>query len=137
MAVPNPYAQYQSNSITTASPDKLLLMAYDGAIRFTKLGQEKLNSGSEIEGRTFLGKAQAIVAELMMTLNPEASPELVANLARLYEYIFNRLSEASLNNDIRAASEVVGILTDLRDAWFQAAQSLREQSAPEEGRMAA
>lgn len=132
MAVSNPYIQYQSNSVTTAGPDKLLLMAYEGAIRFAKLGQEKLVAGSEMEAGTNLGKAQLIVAELMMTLNPEPNPELVANLARLYEYIHNRLSEAIHDGSTRAAEEVIGILTDLRDAWVQAAQALREQSAGEE-----
>jgi flagellar protein FliS len=136
MAVSNPYVQYQSNSITTAGPDKLLLMAYDGAVKFAKMGREKIASGSEIEARANLGRAQAIIAELMMTLNPEPAPELVANLARLYEYMHNRLSEAGLNNDTRAADEVIGILSDLRQAWAQAAQMWREQSAGE-GRLAA
>ncbi len=136
MAVSNPYVQYQANSVTTAGPDKLLLMAYEGAIRFVRMGQEKLLSGSEVDARTSLGKAQLIIAQLMMTLNPEPAPELVANLARLYEYMHNRLSDAGLNNDARAADEVIGILSDLKDAWTQAAQMCREQSAGE-GQLAA
>ncbi len=136
MAVSNGYAQYQSNQITTAGPDKLLLMAYDGAIRFARMGQEKLLAGSEIDARTNLGKAQLIIAELMMNLDPEPNPELVANLARLYEYMHRRLTDAGLNGDKKAAEEVIGILLDLKDAWMQAAQSLREQTGGE-GQLAA
>jgi len=132
MAVSNPYAQYQSNQVTTAGPDKLLLMAYDGAIRFAKIGREKINAGILDEKSINIGKSQAIIVELLMTLNPEPASELVSNLANLYEYIFNRLTEANLNDDARAADEVVGILSDLRDAWGQAAQMWREQSAGEE-----
>lgn len=136
MAVSNPYMQYRSNDISTAGPDKLLLMAYEGAIRFAKIGRERIATGEETDANVNISKAQLIVAELMMTIDPEPAPELAANLARLYEYIHNRLSEASLNNDIRAASEAIDILTDLKDAWSQAAQMLREQTAGE-GRLAA
>jgi flagellar secretion chaperone FliS len=132
MAVSNPYAQYQSNQVTTAGPDKLLLMAYDGAIRFAKIGCEKIKAGILDEKSINIGKSQAIIAELLMTLNPDAAPELVSNLANLYEYIFNRLTEANLNDDVRAADDVIGILSDLRDAWGQAAQMWREDSAGEE-----
>lgn len=136
MAVSNPYVQYQANSVSTAGPDKLLLMAYDGAIRFAKIGREKIKAGILDEKSISIGKAQAIIAELLMTLNPDAAPQLVANLANLYDYIFNRLTEANLNDDVRAADEVIEILTDLKDAWAQAAQMCRENSAGE-GRLAA
>lgn len=136
MAVSNPYIQYQSNSINTAGPDKLLLMAYDGAIRFAKIGREKIKAGILDEKSINFSKSQAIIAELLVTLNSEVAPELVASLADLYSYIFNRLTDANLNDDTRAADEVIGILSDLRDAWSQAAQMLRDQS-PVEERLAA
>lgn len=132
MAVSNPYAQYQSNQMTTVGPDKLLLMAYDGAIRFAKIGREKINAGIIDEKSINIGKSQAIIAELLVTLNPDVAPELVASLSGLYSYIFNRLTEANLNDDARAADEAIGILSDLRDAWSQAAQIWREQSADAE-----
>lgn len=129
MAVSNPYAQYQSNQMNTAGPDKLLLMAYDGAIRFATIGREKIKAGVLDEKSINIGKAQAIITELIVTLNPEHNPQLAANLANLYEYLFNRLTDANLKNDEGAADEVIGILSDLRDAWSQAAQVWREQSA--------
>lgn len=133
MAVSNPYAQYQSNQFTTAGPDKLLLMAYDGAIRFAKIGREKIKAGILDEKSLNFGKSQAIISELLITLNPEVAPELVANLANLYDYMFNRLTDANLNDDERAATEVIGILSDLRESWAQAAQMWREESAAQEG----
>ena len=131
MAVSNPYVQYQSNQVITASPDRLLLMAYDGAIRFAKIGLEKIKAGVLDEKSINIGKAQAIIAELLITLNPEPDAQLAANLTSLYDYMFNRLTEANLNNDERAAAEVIEILGEMRDAWSEAAQIWREQSAPE------
>jgi flagellar protein FliS len=78
-----------------------------------------------------IGKSQAIIAELLITLDPEPNAELAANLTGLYSYMFNRLTDANINDDERAASEVIGILSDLRDAWSEAAQMWREQSARE------
>lgn len=125
MSISNPYAQYQSNQVSMASPEKLLLMAYDGAIRFARVGLEKMREGVLDEKSSGLGRAQSIIAELLAGLNPEHDPELVSNLARLYEYMFNRLSVANLNDDERAAAEVIGMLVELRESWAQAAESLR------------
>lgn len=136
MAVSNPYVQYQSNSVTTAGPDKLLLMAYDGAIRFARIGREKITAGILDEKSINLGKTQAIIAELMVTLNPDVAPELVSNLIGLYSYIFDRLTDGNLNNDVRPVDEAIGILSDLKDSWTQAAQMCREHASGE-GRLAA
>lgn len=132
MAVSNPYVQYQANQINTAGPDKLLLMAYDGAIRFARTGIEGIRSGDLYAKSTGISKCQAIIAELLTTLDPRPNPELAVNLANLYDYTYNRLSEANINDDEAAAAEVIGILTDLRQAWAQAAQIWRGQS-PEGG----
>lgn len=104
-------------------------MAYDGAIRFARLGLEKLRQGVVDEKTYSFNRAQSIIAELLAGLNPAADPELVSNLARLYEYMFNRLTEACLNDHEQAAEEVIGMLADLRDAWAQAAELARAQAA--------
>ena len=103
MAVSNPYAQYQQNEITTAGPDKLLLITYDAAIRFARIGREKMKADSPVEKSKNIGKSRALIAELSSTLDPKPNPELAANLANLYLYMHNRLVEADLNNDEKAA----------------------------------
>ncbi len=134
MAV-SPYAQYQQNDITTAGPDKLLLITYDAAIRFARIGREKMKLDSPVEKSRNIGKSRALIAELLSTLDPAPNPELAASLARLYGYMHNRLVEADLNSDQGAVSEVIDMLTNLRGAWARAAEIWRARSA--EGRLAA
>ena len=111
-----------------ASPERLLLMAYDGAIRFARVGLEKMREGVLDEKSFGFGRAQSIIAELLAGLDPKHDPELVSNLARLYECMFNRLSIANLNDDEAAAVEVIGMLVELRESWAQAAESLRTRA---------
>lgn len=129
MAVCNPYAQYQSNQVSMASPERLLLMAYDGAIRYARVGLEKLREGVLDEKSLSFGRAQSIIAELLAGLNPKHDAELAANLAGLYEYMFNKLSEANISDDERAAAEVISMLVELRETWAQAAQAARGEEA--------
>ena len=135
MAIPTTFAQYQHNEVTTAGRDKLLLITYDAAIRFARIGREKMNEIAPIEKSRNLGKARALIAELMATLNPEPNPQLASNLAQLYNYMHTRLVHADLENDPKPVSEVIDMLVSLRGAWAQAARVWREQSA--EGRQAA
>lgn len=129
MPISNPYAQYQSNQVNMASPERLLLMAYDGAIRFARIGLEKMREGIAEEKSFSFSRAQSIIAELLAALNPEHDAELASNLARLYEYMFNRLLEANIGDDERAATEVISMLVDLREAWALAAESARGEGA--------
>ncbi|TLN09722.1 flagellar protein FliS, partial [bacterium] len=61
--------QYQNTQVGTASPERILIMLYDGAINFTRIALDKMNKGDLAGKGRFVGKAQAIVSELMNTLN--------------------------------------------------------------------
>ena len=125
------YAQYQQNSLLTASPAKLLLAAYDGAIRFCRIGAEKMKMGRYDEQSVNINKALAIVSELMSTLKEEANPPLVMRLRSLYLYVIEKLAHANLNQDEAALNEAIKILVDLRETWAEADKILQSEQSRE------
>lgn len=119
----NQYKTYQNNSIQTASPGELTLMLYNGClkfIRFAKKGMEEKNI--ELKN-TNLQKAQRIIQELMVTLNPEA--EITKEMMPLYDYIKHRLIEANINNSVEILDEVEGLVTEFRDTWKEVLKQVR------------
>lgn len=127
----NGYTQYQQNQLNTASPAKLLLAAYDGAIRFCRIGLEKMKEGQVADQSIHINKAIAIVCELLSTLKEDASPTLVAKLKSIYLYVIEKLAHANLNADQEAINEVIGILSGLRESWAEADRILQKESQQE------
>ncbi|MCC6443739.1 MAG: flagellar export chaperone FliS [Armatimonadetes bacterium] len=136
MAGFNPYQQYQRTQIDTASPGKLILMLYDGAIRFSNAARSAMERGDLYQKSYNLMKAQSILGELMSCLNMKAGGQIAANLFAIYSYLFDRLTEASLNDDIVPLSQAISHLNELREAWAEAEkiyQSQRNQAPAEQG----
>jgi len=115
----NPYAQYQKTQIETADKGKLLLMLYDGALRFLGHARKALLE-KDLEGaNNYLVKVQDIVAELMSSLDLEAG-EIAVSLFRLYEYMHYLLVQANVKKDAGPLDQVEGMLAELRDTWKEA-----------------
>lgn len=125
------YAQYQQNQLLTASPAKLLLAAYDGAIRFCRIGAEKMREHKFDEQSTNINKALAIVCELLSTLREDVDPTLVARLKSLYTYVIEKLAHANLNNDPASLEEAIKILSQLRETWAEADRILQQGNSQE------
>jgi flagellar protein FliS len=127
------YAQYQQNQLLTASPAKLLLAAYDGAIKFCRMASEKMAEGNFEEQNQYVNKALAIVCELLATLREDVDPVLVKRLKSLYNYVIEKLARANLESNPEPLAEAVKILCDLRETWAQASlivqQEHREEAA--------
>lgn len=119
MAIPNPYLQYRKQQINTAPQEKLLLMLFDGALRFCQQTLKALEEKDFEAAHTNLVKIQAILLELMISLNMDY--EIAQNLYSLYDYLYSRLVEANFNKDKTAVEEVQGFLQELRETWSQAA----------------
>ncbi|MFC4684140.1 flagellar export chaperone FliS [Exiguobacterium sp. s149] len=116
--VANPYAAYQNNAVTTANPQELTLMLYDGALKFTRLAKLALEQGNPDLKNTNIQKTQAIFQELRLTLNKDIA--ISANLDSLYEYLWRRLVDANVKNDRTILDEVLDFTTELRDTWKEA-----------------
>ena len=125
MVAKNPFSQYVDNQINTATPGRLVVLAYDGAIRFAKTGLEAMKVGKLDEQSAGITKAQAIITELMSCLNEKADPELAGRLSSLYSYMFDRLTQANIRDNAGALQEVIGLLSDLRSAWADAELTVR------------
>ncbi|MGN7169667.1 flagellar export chaperone FliS [Paenibacillus cellulositrophicus] len=117
--ITSPYDKYRQSSVQT-SPNQLLLMLFDGAIRFTRLGIEGLGKQDFQAVNTYLGKSQTIVSELLATL--DYSYDVSKKLASLYDYIKYLLIEANIKKSIEQAEEALGYLVDLRNTFGEAAK---------------
>jgi flagellar protein FliS len=123
------YTAYRSANVETADQGKLILIAYDVAIKHCKLSMQKFGNRMVIEERTrHLCKAQDALTELMSSLNMDVG-EIAHNLYRLYDYMIRRLLEANLKNDKSIVTEILGYLEDLRDAWSQAIINVKRDAA--------
>lgn len=112
--------QYQQNQVNTASPEQILLMLYDGAIRFTRraiAGVEENNLEMKASGIT---KAMAIIAEFSNSLNHEIGGKIAEDLDALYDFMMRELTTANLNNDLGKLKNVETLLVDLRQTWGEA-----------------
>lgn len=115
----NAYNAYKNNSVTAASPTKLVLMLYDGAIKFLKQAEQALEVKDVSQANKYIQKAQDIIMEFMTTLNFEEGGDIARNLHKLYDYMFRRLVSANVNKDVEGVIEVKKYLEELRDTWAQ------------------
>lgn len=123
----SPVSQYQNIQVNTSSPEKILLMLYDGAINFSKIAMDKM-AKRDIAGKGhFIGKAHAIVSELMNTLDHEVGGEISQRLDQLYIYLCNEYIEANIRNSPESLENAVRILTILRGAWAEAIEIVKKE----------
>lgn len=120
---------YQAQSVLSASPGHLVLMLYDGALRFLAHARDALELPETTPKRielinTNILKAQNILCELQSCLNHEAGGEHAKNLDRLYDYYLRRLLEANLKKQVAPVIEVERLVRTLREGW---AEMLRSQ----------
>ena len=122
-----PLKQYQQTQVSTSSPEKILLMLYDGAINFSRIAQEKAANGDKSERGKYVSKAQAIVAELMNTLDHEVGGVVAERLTQLYMYIINEYVHANVNNSVSSLGNTIKILSMLRDTWAEAIEIVKKE----------
>ncbi|AGF79641.1 flagellar biosynthetic protein FliS [Desulfocapsa sulfexigens DSM 10523] len=134
----NPYNhnQYQQNQINTASPEQILLMLYDGAIRFTReaiIGVEENRPELRVRG---VSKALAIVVEFSNTLNHEIGGKIAEDLHDLYDFMIRELTSANISNDLTKLQNVEKLLVDLRQTWGEAVVINKKEKAAAEAESA-
>lgn len=121
--------QYQQNQILSASPEQILVMLYDGAIRFTRqamIGIEDGRSSVKVDG---ISRAMAIITEFANTLDHEVGGGIAANLDGLYSFMIRELTQANLNDDMEKLKVVEGLLVDLRQTWIEAIEIARNENS--------
>jgi flagellar protein FliS len=116
---------YQENQVLTAAREHVLLLAYDGAIRFCRTAREYMKAGRLYEQHTQIVKAQAILSELIGSIDHSVAPELGRRLESIYHYLYGQLVQANVQDDVQALTRVIDSLSDLREAWAEAATRWR------------
>ena len=115
----NAYAKVGlETGIGSASPHKLIVMLYDGALVAVLSAQMHMKSGNVPEKGKSISKAIQIIDNgLRASLDKDAGGQIAEGLDALYEYMSARLLMANLKNDISLLEEVQRLLTDLRETW--------------------
>ena len=112
--------QYQQNHIYTATPEQILIMLYDGAIRFTRQAMMADEQGNQVHKLERISKTMAIIVEFSNTLNHEIGGKIAADLDGLYQFMIRELSAARKDTTGEKLKTVEGLLVDLRETWGQA-----------------
>ncbi|GAB1534703.1 flagellar export chaperone FliS [Geovibrio sp. ADMFC3] len=111
-----PYQNYIRQEVEGATKGKLVLLLYDGAIKFMRLSVIAIEEGKIPEAHNNIMKAQNIIYELMSSLNMDIG-EISQNLLRLYDFMIWSLIEANKNKDKTKVESVISIMSELREAW--------------------
>lgn len=126
----NYHTAYKQASVNTSTPGKLLVMLFDGLIRFIVSATNALESGDLSSAHAGLIRAQEIVVELKTSLNPSVAPELCDSLRSLYDYFYNQLILANTQKSSAPLEGMIDNIRELRDA-FAAAEDQVIQSRSE------
>jgi flagellar protein FliS len=127
--LPNPYQQYRATKVQTAGSVDLVVMLYQGAVKFIRLGIDGIERSDSQATHDNLVRAQDIIVELLSSLNREEGGQIASQLSGVYDYCFRRLILANVKKDAGAAREVLRIMRDLGTAWQQIALQQRQAHA--------
>ncbi|HKM43651.1 MAG TPA: flagellar export chaperone FliS [Limnochordia bacterium] len=112
------YQVYRQTQVSTASQGELLMMLFDGAIRFSRQSKDFMANGELEEASAKLIRTQDIINELILSLDLSVG-EIAHNLEQLYVYIHDLLVQANIKKDPVIVDNALGILVELRDTWEQ------------------
>jgi flagellar protein FliS len=130
----NPWQSYRQVATQTATPGQLVLMLFEGAIRFLERARQGFADDDPLEFNQTINnnvlRAQDIVNELNLSLDMNQGGEFAATLRRLYNYMDRRLQEANQFKQEDGIMDVIRRLTILRNAWSEMLQK-NGASAPE------
>ena len=127
------YSKYKKTSVLSASREQILLMLYEGAIRFTKLAIQAIEQNKIAEKGKNIIRAFDIVLELHATLDHKAGGELAMQLEQLYLFMMGKYTQANLKNDAEALRANLKVLENLYDGWKQAIDKLKKENEQKGG----
>ena len=112
---------YRANAVGSAKPENLVVMLFDGAIRFLGAAIRAFDHEDPLDFNltihTNITKTQAIIRELNNALDLDNGGELGQKLTSLYNYFDQRLQEANIHKDRAIIEEILARISELRDAW--------------------
>ena len=120
------YAQalncYNQNNINIESPEKLIEMLYEGALRFTSFAKKAIEK-NDIEKKVYwINRTINIFTELLISLEIEKGGDIALYLNGLYEQQIKFLTEANVENNTEKLDIVINVLKGLLEAWKDTTQ---------------
>ncbi len=116
--------------IASASPHKLIVMLYDGALVALRNAKTNMTAGNIPAKGAAISKAITIIDNgLRVSLDKTSGGAIAENLDALYEYMNRRLFQANLQNDVAIVDEVHNLLADLRGAWVAIGEKVEQPPA--------
>lgn len=120
--------KYLLNQIESAAPGMLVLMLFDGAIRYLNTSKDKASRSLFKEAFRYKANAQDVIYELSASLNMEHG-SLAQNLYRLYDYMMDKLIGIDMTDTYSAEiDEVINMLTELKDAWKEMLEASNQKN---------
>lgn len=113
-------ATYQRNAVMTASPEKLVRMLYDGALKHLercRIGLTDSKTARSPEVGQSLSRVMGIVGELRAALDHAAGGDIARDLDRLYEYCLDQLSQANLSRTPVGVANAAQVMRTLKEGW--------------------
>ncbi len=123
----NAFQKYKATSVQSASREKLLLMMYEGAIRFVKQAITAIEQKQIADKGTNIGRAYDVIMELNNTLDHKVGGEISKNLEQLYMYMTEQLTKGNIDNNTENLKNVLKILETLYDGWKMAVEQIKKQ----------
>ncbi len=117
----HPHAAYQHGQVGSANPVRIIQLLYEGAVRFSRQAQASFDDPAQ-RGHA-LGRAHAIVSELLSALNHERGVHIAANLEILYNFVIEGLLSANVNGNREALDGLIPVLETLSSGWREMADS--------------
>jgi flagellar protein FliS len=125
----NAYQKYKATSIQSASREKLLLMMYEGAIKFTKLAIVAIENKKIADRGTNITRVYDIILELNNTLDHKVGGDIAKNLEQLYMFLTDQLTKANISGDAQYLKNCLRILDTLYEGWEKAIEQLKKDNA--------
>lgn len=125
----NAFQKYKTTSIQSASREKLLLMMYEGAIKFVKQAIVATEAKQIADRGAAIGRAYDVILELNNTLDHKIGGEISKNLEQLYMFMTEQLTKANVTGDPVHLRNVLKILETLYEGWQKAVEQLKRQES--------
>ena len=117
MTAKEAYSKYNNNRVNSASQAELVLMLYDGCIKFCNMSKMYIENKDYENANIYIKKAQRIVEEFKFTLNHKY--ETAKDFDIIYDYILQILIEANVKKDTALIDKALGHLRDMREIWIK------------------
>jgi flagellar protein FliS len=117
---------YHQTQVQSRTPLELVVMLYDGGLKFLHQAREAIERGDIPARRDALSRAISIISELQSTLDMAKGGALAARLDDLYAYVNGRIIAAAAENSVGPIDDATRVLTILRESWVSIATPAAE-----------